>query len=61
MPSRAKRIVKTARGFIIQPPEPRTKKKCAICKKDMLVAKGQIAKYHKSCRKLRNNKSLKNV
>lgn len=59
MPSRAKRIVKRGVSYVQLPPEPRTKKKCGICKKFMLVAPGQIAKYHKTCRKLRHNKKLK--
>lgn len=62
MPSRAKRIVrnKYTGRLSVEDPIPRSdKKKCAVCKKPMLVAMGQIAKYHKECRKLRHNKSNK--
>ena len=34
----------------------RGREKCRICKKDMLVAMGQEAYFHKQCRKLRHNK-----
>lgn len=29
---------------------------CKVCRKPMLVAPGQIAYYHKACRKFRHNK-----
>lgn len=29
---------------------------CDVCKKDMEVAEGQVAYYHGTCRKWRNNK-----
>ncbi len=62
MPSRQNRIMKnplTGKLYIEDPIERSNKKKCEICKKPMLVAMGQIAKYHKECRKLRHNKSNK--
>ena len=41
----------------------RVKKKCLVCGGVMLVAPGQVAKYHGkangNCRKLRHNKGLK--
>lgn len=33
---------------------PRHEKNCEVCSQPMLVAEGQIAKYHAACRKLRN-------
>jgi len=35
----------------------RKEKDCVICKKPMLVAPGQTAKYHNKCRPLRVRKS----
>lgn len=34
---------------------PLNKKNCQVCSKEMLVADGSEAKYHKCCRKFRNN------
>lgn len=58
MPSRAKRRMKNAKtGEEFYAPAPkREKENCKICKKPMLVAPGQIAKYHKACRAKRHNK-----
>ena len=35
-------------------PEPRQERPCEGCGKPMVVAQGQIARYHKECRKLKN-------
>lgn len=65
MPSYAKRIVKhplTGKYQVLDPLK-RKKVPCVICKKPMLVAQGEKAKYHGkangNCRKLRHNKSNK--
>lgn len=61
MPTYAKRIKRnpiTGKLFVEDAPL-RKKKACAICGEAMLVAPGQIAKYHGACRKLRHNKSLR--
>jgi len=34
---------------------PRVEKLCAICKTTMMVSENQEARYHKCCRKFRNN------
>lgn len=58
MPSRAKRIKrdKLTGKLFIEIPTDRLKQDCQICGKPMLVANGQVAKYHKECRHLRHNK-----
>lgn len=37
-------------------PATRAEKPCGICTRPMLVAPGQIAYYHKACRKFRHNR-----
>lgn len=38
------------------PAEARHEQMCQVCQRPMLVSRGQIAKYHGACRKLRRQK-----